>query len=156
MALFSFPQQVNERAARLVAGVVATSAAVAIATQTWWVVPLLAVGFALRVGWGPRFSPLARFAVAVAPRLWTPRAVPGAPKRFAQGIGAVVTLLASGLLAGGLLVPGWALIGVLVIFATLEAAISFCFGCWLYGALQRAGVIAPDACAECAALPVKA
>lgn len=156
MALFSFPQQVNERAARLVAAVVATSAAAAIATQAWWVVPVLAAGYVLRVGWGPKFSPLARFAVAVAPRLWEVRPVSGAPKRFAQGIGAVVTLAASGLLAGGLLVPGWALIGVLVFFATLEAALSFCFGCWLYGVLQRAGVIPYEVCTDCAAAPAKA
>jgi Domain of unknown function (DUF4395) len=156
MALFSFPQQVNERAARLVAGVIASVGLLALATQTWWLVPLLSIGFFLRVGWGPRVSPLARFAVAVAPRLWEVKPVTGAPKRFAQGIGAAVTLLATALLASGAIVPGWALIGVLVVFASLEAALSFCFGCWVYGRLQSAGLIAPDVCTNCAPQAAKA
>jgi Domain of unknown function (DUF4395) len=154
MALFSFPNQVNERAARLVAAIVAVSGVAALATKAWWLIPLLSIGFWLRVGWGPKFSPLARFAMAVAPKLWPAVPVPGAPKRFAQGIGAVVTLLASVLLASGL-AAGWVLVGMLIVFATLEASVAFCFGCWLYAGLQRVGWLPPDACVECAALPVK-
>lgn len=149
MSLFSFPTEVNEHAARLVAtGVVAISL-VALGTSQPVLVALLAIGFILRVGWGPRFSPLARLAMGLAPRLWTPHPVFGAPKRFAQGVGAVVTVTASALLFAGFSVAGWSLVGVLVLFATLEASLAFCMGCWVYGRLQILGLIAPDTCVDC-------
>lgn len=149
MSLFSFPAEVNERAARMVAAVVAATGVATLALQWRWPVAVLALGFLLRVGWGPKLSPLGRFASKVAPRLWEVVPVSGAPKRFAQGIGAVVTLAASALLAVGS-PAGWVLVGLLVVFATLEAALSFCFGCWIYGRLQQHGLIAPDVCVDCA------
>ena len=91
----SFPEQVNEYAARLVAGVVATLTVFALATSQFWVFAVLAAGFWLRVGWGPRISPLAKTAMWLAPKIWSVRPVTGAPKRFAQGIGAVTLTLAS-------------------------------------------------------------
>lgn len=155
MALFSFPAQVNERAARLVAAVVAVTAVASLVGQWRWPIALLAAGFWLRVGWGPRFSPLARAAVAAALRLWPALPVAGPPKRFAQGIGAVVTTVAAASLAsGGAL--GWGLVGVLAVFATLEAGFGICFGCWAYGQLQRLGVVPADACVECAELRTRA
>jgi hypothetical protein len=152
MALFSFPAQVNERAARTVAAVVALSLVLAIALQLRLLVPLLALGFLLRVGWGPRFSPLARAAMFTAARLWPVRPVSGAPKRFAQGIGALCTLGATALLFSGWTRAGWALAGVLILFATLEASLSFCMGCWIYARLQSAGLFPPDACESCGPL----
>lgn len=150
MAFFSFPELVNEYAARLVATVVAGTLVVALATGAWWLVPVLAAGFVLRVGWGPRFSPLARAAMSLAPKLWTVRPVVGAPKRFAQAIGAACTLAATGLHFAGATGPYTALLGVMIVFATLEASIAFCMGCWLYARLQEAGLVAPDACVDCA------
>ena len=41
------------------------------------------------------------------------------------------------------------LIVLIVVFATLEASIAFCMGCWVYAQLQRAGVFPPDACVDC-------
>ncbi len=150
MSLFSFPAQVNERAARLVAATVATLATVALVTGTGWLVPVLAAGFLLRVAWGPKVDPIGRMAVAVAPRLWAVVPVMGAPKRFAQGIGAAVTLAATGLLYAGLSTAAWGLVGMLVVFALLEAGLSFCLGCWIYGRLQAVGLFPPDACVDCA------
>jgi len=145
---FSFPSQVNERAARLVAATIATVSVVALGAQWGWLIPLLAVGFLLRVGWGPRFSLLARLAMWGAPKLWDIRRVAGPPKRFAQGIGAAVTLTASLLLALGQ-GAGWWLVAVLALFASLEALFSFCMGCWVYGQLQQRGVFPPDVCNNC-------
>ncbi len=150
MVLFSFPAQVNERAARLVAAGVAVSLAAAIALHTSWLVPVVAGGFLLRVGWGPAVSPLARAAVWLAARLGPPRPVFGRPKRFAQGIGAAFTLAASALLLAGHPVAGWALAGVVVVCAFLEAAFAFCLGCLAYRWLQAAGLLPPDACVDCA------
>ncbi len=153
MTLFSFPQQVNERAARVVAGVVALTLSLALVLQLPWLVPPLALGFLLRLGWGPRFSPLARVAMFSAARLWDVRPVTGAPKRFAQGIGALCTLCASALFAAGQDRIAWSLVGLVLLFATLEAALGFCMGCWTYARLQRIGLIPADTCTDCA--PIK-
>ncbi|MGH2947858.1 MAG: DUF4395 domain-containing protein, partial [Solirubrobacteraceae bacterium] len=90
--MFSFPNPVNEKAARVVAGVVAVTALVTLATSAYWLLAPLAYGFWARVLTGPTLSPLGRFATAVAaPRLGPPKYVPGPPKRFAQGMGAAIT-----------------------------------------------------------------
>ena len=152
MAFFSFPSTVNENAARTVAALVVTTVVTAFVGQWPWLLPVLGVGFLLRVGWGPRFSPYARLAMVVAGRLWKSKPVSGAPKRFAQGIGALCTLGATALLFSGWTRAGWALAGVLILFATLEASLSFCMGCWIYARLQSAGLFPPDACESCGPL----
>jgi Domain of unknown function (DUF4395) len=150
MALFSFPSLVNEKAARLVASGVVVLLSSALLFHLPWLVPLVALGFLLRVGWGPRFSPLARTAMATASRLFEERPVSGPPKRFAQAIGAFCTVSASLLLWAGLATAAWALVGLVILFALLEASIAFCMGCWIYGQLQHVGWIAPDVCVDCA------
>lgn len=145
----SFPTQVNERAARLVAGTVAATLTIALITSQLWLLPVLAVGFWLRVGWGPLFSPLAKAAMWLAPKVWPVKPVFGAPKRFAQGVGAVTLSLAALSWALGALQVAQGLSGVIILFASLEAGLSFCMGCWVYARLQEAGLIAPDACVDC-------
>ena len=56
-------------------------------------------------------------------------------------------LLALGL---GLHTAAGIVLGVLVVFATLEAALGFCAGCWAFGHLMRLGVISEDTCEACA------
>ena len=150
MSLFSFPAQVNERAARLVAATVATLLSAALLLHAWWIVPVVAIGFLLRVGWGPRLSPLARAAMWGAARLGPPRPVAGPPKRFAQGIGAACAITATALFATGYAVAASAVVGMVIVFALLEASVAFCMGCWIYGRLQRLGVVSPDVCTDCA------
>jgi hypothetical protein len=148
---FTFPNPVNEVAARTVAtGVVVMGLSVAVLGWGWVLVPLT-YGFAARVLAGPRISPLGQFAVkVVAPRL--PRReklVPGPPKRFAQGIGVAFSATASGLWLLG--APGAArvVIAMLVVAASLEAFLGLCLGCKVFGVLMRLGVIPDDVCAEC-------
>ena len=150
--LFTFPNPVNEHAARTVAAGVAVLAALTLATGWHWLIALLALGFAARTAAGPRFSLLGRLATqVVAPRLGMPRFVPGPPKRFAQSIGLVLTgvatIAAYGFGAG--LLPT-VLVGVLLVFALLESVLGFCAGCWLFGHLMRWGVIPADTCEACA------
>src|SRR5579863_8929189 len=86
---FSFPNPVNDAAARTVALGVVMMSVVALATNTAWLLIPLTYGFVARVAAGPKISPLGQFAVRIAaPRLtrWT-RFVPGPPKRFAQAMG---------------------------------------------------------------------
>ena len=95
-AALSFPNPVNEVSARLVAAGVVIMAAAYVITGWWPLLAVLAYGFVARVLSGPRFSPLGLLVTrVVTPRLGlAPRLVPGPPKRFAQGIGAVVSTTA--------------------------------------------------------------
>lgn len=153
MAIIGFPNPVNEKAARVVAAQVAVSASLILATRWWLLSSLLALGFAARVAAGPRFDPFGRFATeVVAPRLGPPRLVAGPPKRFAQGIGLVLTGAAFvAALAGAGSVTA-VLLGILVVFALLEAVVGFCAGCWVFGRLMRAGLVPETTCEACSRL----
>jgi len=148
---FGFPNPVNETAARVVAGGVALLALLTLVTRWWVLLPLLAFGFIARVTTGPRFSPLARFATGVAAPRLPAKPVPGQPKRFAQGIGATVTSLAT-LLHFGFGADGavLGLLALMVVFATLESVFAFCVGCRIFAVLMRVGLIPESVCVECA------
>jgi hypothetical protein len=150
--VFSFPNPVNEKAARVVAGVVAVAGVVILLTGAHWLLVPLAYGFWARVLTGPTLSPLGRLAMkVVAPRLGAPRYVPGPPKRFAQAIGAAISTTAAVLaLTAGAETAADLLVAVLVVAATLESVFAICIGCWMFGLLMRAGVIPEETCAACA------
>lgn len=152
--LFSFPNPVNEVAARLVAGGVLVLSIVELATGQRWLLIPLAYGFWARVLTGPKLSPLGQFATRVAaPRLpFAPRPVPGPPKRFAQGIGATVTTLALLSWLGGVPTLADVLVGLLIVAATLESVFGVCLGCIVFARLMRAGVFPEHVCLECADL----
>jgi hypothetical protein len=150
--MIGFPRTVNEKAARTVAAGVVALSLLTIATQQWWLAVPLAYGFWARVLTGPRLSPLALLATRVAaPRLGPPREAPGPPKRFAQAIGAVLSTAAV-LLGLGLGLDGLAtaVLAVLVVAASLEAAFGICLGCRIFAALMRSGVVPVSVCEECA------
>ena len=149
--LIGFPNPVNEKAARVVAGVVAILAATILVTGWHWLLAVLAYGFWARVLTGPKLSPLGRFATAVAaPRLGPPRYVPGPPKRFAQAIGAGVTTVAALCALAGWTTGADVLTAMILVFATLESALGFCVGCRIFAGLMAVGVIPDEVCAECA------
>src|SRR5207248_10162740 len=139
-AVFSFPNPVNEKAARVVAGAVLLTVVVVLATGWYWLLVPLAYGFWARVLTGPTLSPLGWTAQnVIAPRLGARRPVPGPPKRFAQGIGAAVSTTALVLaLPLGLHTAATAVLGVLVIAAGLESIFAICLGCIMFGWLMRA------------------
>jgi len=149
-SFFSFPNPVNELAARTVAAGAVALAATTLATRSWIPLAILAAGFVGRVLAGPRLSPLGFVAQrVVAPRLGPARLVPGPPKRFAQGIGATLTVAALVAYALGAPTVSWALVAMLLVAASLEAFVGFCLGCWIFGHLQRAGLIPADVCEAC-------
>ena len=156
-SLIGFPNPVNEKAARVVAGgvlvlVIATILLGALAGPGWlWLTAVLAAGFVARVLTGPTLSPLGQFATrVVAPRLGAPKLVPGPPKRFAQGMGATMTIAAVVLQAVGATPAVFAILGLMVVAAGLESLFAVCLGCIVFGWLMRAGVIPQEVCAECA------
>jgi hypothetical protein len=149
--LLSFPNPVNEKAARVVAGVVCALAALTLATGWYWLLAVLAYGFLARALTGPALSPLGRVASeVVAPRLGAPKHVAGAPKRFAQAMGAVMTT-AGAVLALGFGERGAAdvLLVAVIVAAGLESVFALCVGCKIFGLLMRAGLVPEDVCAEC-------
>jgi Domain of unknown function (DUF4395) len=150
--LFSFPNPVNEKAARVVAGVVLAVAIVTLATGSFWLLIPLAYGFWARVLTGPTLSPLGWLAQnVVAPRLGPKKPVPGPPKRFAQGLGAVMSTAALILaLVAGEHVAATIVLIPLMLAAGLESILGYCVGCQVFGLLMRAGVIPENVCAECA------
>lgn len=151
--LFSFPNPVNETSARVVAAVVAVLALVTVAFQQGWLLPVLAYGFVARALTGPTLSPLGLLATrVVTPRLHVAhRYSPGPAKRFAQTIGAVFTVTASLLwFVAGAHVAALALVAVLAVFASLEAAFGLCVGCRAFYLGMRLGLVPPHVCEDCA------
>ncbi|SOD71439.1 uncharacterized protein DUF4395 [Jatrophihabitans sp. GAS493] len=149
--LLSFPNPVNEKAARVVAGGVVLIALLALLTGWLWLSAVLFAGFALRVASGPRFSPLGQLATRViAPRLGEAKLVAGPPKRFAQTIGLVVTGGATlAWFGAGSALATEILLGLIVVAATLESVFAICLGCLAFGWLMRVGVIPEETCEAC-------
>ena len=151
--MFSFPNPVNEKAARVVAGVVMVVALVILATSAYWLLIPLAYGFWARVLTGPTLSPVGQFATRVAaPRLGPPTYVPGPPKRFAQGMGAAITTTAAILAFAGATTATDVLLAMLVVAAGLESIFAFCLGCQVFAVLMRAGLVPDSICLDCAVL----
>jgi uncharacterized protein DUF4395 len=152
VAVFSFPNPVNDKAARTVAAVVLATVVVILLTGWYWLLIPLAYGFWARVLTGPTLSPLAWMAMnVIAPRLGDPHPVPGPPKRFAQAMGAAMSTAA--LILGVVLGDHTAADIVLVCFlpaAGLESIFGYCLGCKAFALLMRTGLVPDEICAECA------
>ena len=150
--LFSFPDPVNEVSARLVAAGVVVLGVATLASGAMWLTAFIAYGFVARVLTGPTLSPLGLLVTRVlTPRLpVAPRYVPGPPKRFAQAIGAVVSVSAAVLALGlGFDAFSYALLGLLVVAASLEAAFALCVGCVAFSFLIRWGLVPKSVCRRC-------
>lgn len=120
--------------------VVAAALALAVTSggSLGWLAILLAAGFAIKVVAGSAYSPMCLLASGVN-RLVGVRSRPGdwALKRFAAGLRLAFSLAAS---------TGW-LLGLNAVFygasvalaacASLEGALGFCLGCWMYGLIPR-------------------
>ena len=150
--LFSFPDPVNEVSARLVAAGVVIMCVTALATRWTWVLIPLAYGFVARVLTGPTLSPLGQLVTRVITPLVPiePRPVPGPPKRFAQGIGA--TLSVTALIAAygfDATTLAWVLVAMILVAASLESFWGYCLGCKIFAQLMRTGVIPESVCEAC-------
>lgn len=155
--VFEFPNPVNEKAARTVAaGVVVLCVAILVLTLTegsgWlWLTVVLAYGFVARVATGPTLSPLGQLATrVVAPRLGASRPVPGPPKRFAQAIGATLSVAAAiAALGFGSATVALVLVALILVAATLESVFAICLGCAIFAQLMRLGMIPEETCEAC-------
>jgi Domain of unknown function (DUF4395) len=150
--LFSFPNPVNEVSARVVAAGVVVMCGTAVALDQAWLTAVIAYGFVARVLTGPTLSPLGQLATRViTPRLpLAAKLVPGPPKRFAQGIGAVLSVSAAVLALGfGERPAAYVLLGLVTVAAGLEAGFAYCLGCKIFALLTRLGVVPESVCDQC-------
>jgi uncharacterized protein DUF4395 len=150
--LFTFPNPVNEVSARLVAAGVVILAILTLALDQPWLLIPLAYGFVARMMTGPTLSPLGQVVTRiVVPRLAVaPRYVAGPPKRFAQGIGATLSVAALVLHFGfGQTDAAFALVGLVLVAATLESVFALCIGCQAFAFLMRIGVVPETVCERC-------
>ena len=148
--LFSFPNPVNEITARTVAGMVLAVSVLIVCTDEIWLLAFLTCGFLARVISGPTLSVMGQTAVRIVRILpFKERLVPGPPKRFAQGIGFVVsgTSLVLWLTMGSTI----AKVGVvlLILFSAMECILGVCAGCIAFGVLMKMGVVPESVCEEC-------
>lgn len=155
---FSFPELINEVSARLVAfGVLAMSISSLILINlenpiVIFVLCFLVYGFLARVSSGPKISPLALLVTKIiVPRLnFQEKLVPGAPKRFAQAIGLLMSLLILMSYLLGSASTASILLVILIGFSFLESVLGYCFGCKVFKGLMKLGVIPSDVCEKCA------
>jgi len=158
MWVFSFPNPVNEYAARTVAAGVLVMSVAAITLQQPWILIPLAYGFWARMLSGPTLSPLGQLATRViAPRIpGPPKLVAGPPKRFAQAVGVLFSTTALILWFGfGQGTAAWVVVGLLALAATLESVFAVCLGCIAFGYLMKAGVIPEEVCEACSDISLR-
>lgn len=150
--IFGFPNPVNETSARIVAAGAVTMSVLFMVTQNGWVLLPLTYGFLARVLTGPTLSPLGRLSTQViTPRLKiNHRFSAGAPKRFAQAMGAGFSVTASVLWLTGHHTAATVTIGMLTAAASLEAGLGFCCGCAIFGQLMRWNLVPESVCLDCA------
>ena len=151
-SLFSFPNPVNERSARFVAGGVVIMCLAILIFSQMWVLYLLSYGFLARVLTGPTLSPLGQLVTRViVPNIkLKPKMVPGPPKRFAQGIGATLSISALIVyLTSGSIVATKIIVFAILFAASFESFIGFCFGCAIFSLLMKIGVIPQSVCERC-------
>ena len=77
------------------------------------------------------------------------RPTPGPPKRFAQAIGATVSITALVTSGSGATGVAYGLIAILAVFASLEAFVGFCVGCWLFRRRMRTGLVSDSTSEAC-------
>ena len=150
--IFEFPNPVNEYAARLVAAMVVFMTLTFQISGNEFLLVFIAYGFIARTATGPTLSPIGLIATrGLVPLFGNPtKLVPGPPKRFAQLIGLVLT--SSALItyfAFDSITLTRYLIGTLGFFASLEAFLGFCAGCYVFGWLMRFGIIPQSICESC-------
>jgi len=152
--LLGFPDTVNEVAARVVAGFVVLLTAAYLLTQWTPLLAFIAYGFVARVLTGPKLSPIGQLTTRViVPRLpVAERPTAGPPKRFAQGIGATLSLSALALDLSGSTTAALALVAMITAAASLESFVGYCLGCTIFAKLMAVGLVPETVCEACADL----
>ena len=150
--LFSFPNPVNDYAARAVAAIVIILVVLFEITANEFLLLFITYGFLARVLTGPTLSPVGLLATKIiVPTLGSPsKLVPGPPKRFAQFIGLLISLSATiALFIFDSPTSARYLMAVICFFASLESILGFCAGCFVFGWLMKLNLIPESVCESC-------
>jgi len=150
--LFSFPNPVNDYAARAVAAIVIILVVLFEITANEFLLLFITYGFLARVLTGPTLSPVGLLATKIiVPALGSPsKLVPGPPKRFAQFIGLLISLLATiAIFVFDSPTSARYLMAVICFFASLESILGFCAGCFVFGWLMKLNLIPESVCESC-------
>jgi len=128
---------VNENRVRITAFFVLLMAITYVFTNSWFVIAFLLADFLLRIFNLNNYSPLALLSGFVVKRLGIKnKPVDRAPKRFAAIVGFIfLTTILIALLTNFIL-SSLALTAVIIAFASLEAFVGFCAGCYVYSLLK--------------------
>ena len=150
-SIFSFPETINEFAARMVAGFIVILSLTYLYSHNIYLLSFMVYGFLARVIAGPSLSPIALLVTKILiPKMGNPYAeCPGPPKQFAQFVGLVFTSSAFYFVMRGQLTTAYLLIGILAIFASLESIMGFCAGCWFFKQMMKWGWIPQRVCEKC-------
>ena len=101
-----------------------------------WIAVAVALALVLLSLAGPRFSPVAWVFRRIAPP--ASELEPAAPVRFSQALAAIFMGAGLVLLAAGLGVAGWAVVGLVAALALVSAVSGFCVGCEAYRVMLSA------------------
>lgn len=101
-----------------------------------WIAVAVALALVLLSLAGPRFSPVAWVFRRIAPP--ASELEPAAPVRFSQVLAAIFMGAGLVLLAAGLGVAGWAVVGLVAALALVSAVSGFCVGCEAYRVMLSA------------------
>jgi len=145
----SHPLPLDPRGVRFGQALTGLLLVLALAVRSTWTLLAVAAVLTLATLGGARWNAWTRlFAAALRPALGPPRHLEDAAgPRFANGVGAGLTLVGTGLVAVGVPLAGWTLAGIVAALALLAAATGFCVGCRFYGLLRwlRTPTGAPEA-----------
>lgn len=124
---------INENKARMIAAFVLLLMSVYLLTHWWPIIAYLIVDFLLRAAkWG-KYSLLGKISdLAIHVFHIKNKPVDRAPKRFAAGVGFVITFAMAIFIAFEFITTVTILGYALIIFAFLESALGFCAGCYIY------------------------
>ena len=147
-SIFSFPDTINEYAARMVAGFILIMSLSYLYSHNIYLLVFMVYGFLARVVAGPSLSPIALLVTKIIiPQMGNPYIeCPGPPKQFAQFVGLIFTSLALYFRINGDSTTPYLLIGVLTIFAFMESIMGFCAGCWFFKKMMKWGWIPQKIC----------
>lgn len=146
-----FPEMIKEHFVRGVAVQVFLISLAVIVSGSKLLVYFLVLDFFTRVFFTPKASLMALLSRLIFSPLFRfqKKSIYASPKKFAAGIGLIMTIGAAvfGLFDAALVVG--ILMGILALFAFLEAFLNFCAGCKIYGILARMNIIKDDSCPDC-------
>jgi hypothetical protein len=136
------PDTIDNNAARLTAFFISLLAlAAAFDIYAPLLIGTLFLDFLLRSFFKFEHSPFGAFSGLILNLLKIkPRGINGAQKKFAAGLGLFMSVMAGVFTAFGLEAMATAVLTILFVFASLEAYVNFCMGCFIYSLLKKAGL----------------